>query len=135
MIRAAVVAASDLSSELGGTFIPTQDEEALATLRLVILNMDPPQHNRYRRLVSRGFTPRMIAKLSAEIERRAAVVVDEVCERGEAEFVEDIAARATDGRLGPIVVRNGIREPIVEADKVKGSRTMVGVTRPTRTRE
>ena len=81
------------SSEVGGTFIPTQDEEALSTLRLTILNMDPPQHHRYRRLVSRGFTPRMIAKLVEEIERRAAVVVDQVCEQGEAEFVEEIAAQ------------------------------------------
>jgi len=81
------------SSELGATFIPTADEEALATLRLVILNMDPPKHNRYRRLVSRGFTPRMIAKLVDEIDRRAAVIVDEVCEKGEVEFVEDIAAQ------------------------------------------
>ena len=37
------------SAELGGTFIPTQDEEALASIRLTILNMDPPKHNRYRR--------------------------------------------------------------------------------------
>jgi cholest-4-en-3-one 26-monooxygenase len=81
------------SSELGATFIPTAEEEALATLRLVILNMDPPKHNRYRRLVSRGFTPRMIANLVGEIDRRAAVILDEVAERGEVEFVEDIAAR------------------------------------------
>jgi cholest-4-en-3-one 26-monooxygenase len=81
------------SSEVGGTFIPTQDEEALASLRLAILNMDPPHHHRYRRLVSRGFTPRMITKLVEEIERRAAVVVDNVCEKGEAEFVEEIAAQ------------------------------------------
>jgi cholest-4-en-3-one 26-monooxygenase len=81
------------SSELGGTFIPTQDEEALASLRLTILNMDPPKHNRYRRLVSKGFTPRMIAMLVDEIERRAAAVVDDVCEKGEVEFVEEIAAQ------------------------------------------
>ena len=37
---------------------PTQDEESLAQLRLSILNMDPPRHNRARRLVSRAFTPR-----------------------------------------------------------------------------
>ena len=42
------------SSELGGAFIPTQDEEALSSLRLTILMMDPPKHHRYRRLVSRG---------------------------------------------------------------------------------
>ena len=81
------------SSELGGTFIPTPDEEALAQLRLTILNMDPPKHNRYRRLVSRGFTPRMITALVEEIERRAAVVVDQVCDKGEVEFVEEIAAQ------------------------------------------
>ncbi len=81
------------SSELGATFIPTQDEEVLAQLRLSILNMDPPKHNRARRLVSKAFTPRMIGKLVAEIERRAAVVIDGVVDRGSCEFVEDIAAQ------------------------------------------
>ncbi|HUS61701.1 MAG TPA: hypothetical protein VMY34_05855, partial [Acidimicrobiales bacterium] len=81
------------SSELGGTFIPTADEESLAQLRLTILNMDPPKHHRYRRLVSKGFTPRMITALVEEIERRAAVVVDNICEKGEVEFVEEIAAQ------------------------------------------
>jgi cholest-4-en-3-one 26-monooxygenase len=81
------------SSEVGGVFIPTQDEEALASLRLTILMMDPPKHFRYRRLVSRGFTPRMISKLVDEIDVRAERVVDEVCEKGEIEFVEEIAAQ------------------------------------------
>ena len=81
------------SSELGGTFIPTADEEALANLRLTILMMDPPKHHRYRRLVSKGFTPRMITQLVEDIERRSAAVIDEVCEKGEAEFVEEIAAQ------------------------------------------
>jgi cholest-4-en-3-one 26-monooxygenase len=81
------------SSELGATFIPDQTEEAMAQLQLTILNMDPPKHNRYRRLVSRGFTPRVIAKLVEDIERRAVAVIDDVCEKGEAEFVEEIAAQ------------------------------------------
>ncbi len=81
------------SSELGATFIPTQDEEALASLRLSILNMDPPGHNRARRLVSKAFTPRMIGKLVEEIERRAEVVIDNVIDDGGCEFVEDIAAQ------------------------------------------
>jgi cholest-4-en-3-one 26-monooxygenase len=92
-VRAASHDSATFSSELGGTFIPTQDEEALASLRLTILNMDPPKHNRYRKLVSKGFTPRMIRMLVEEIERRAAVVVDNVCEKGEVEFVEEIAAQ------------------------------------------
>ena len=81
------------SSEVGGTFIPDQSEEVLAQLRLTILNMDPPKHSRYRRLVSRGFTPRVIGQLVEDIERRAIAVIDDVCERGEAEFVEEIAAQ------------------------------------------
>jgi cholest-4-en-3-one 26-monooxygenase len=92
-VRAISHDSDTFSSELGGTFIPTSDEEALASLRLTILNMDPPKHNRYRRLVSKGFTPRMITALVEEIERRAAVVIDDVCEKGEVEFVEEIAAQ------------------------------------------
>lgn len=81
------------STELGSTFIPDQPEEAMAQLRLTILNMDPPKHHRYRRLVSKGFTPRMIAKLVEDIEQRATAVVDEVAARGECEFVNDVAAK------------------------------------------
>ena len=81
------------SSELGSTFIPDQSEEALAQIRLTILNMDPPKHHRYRRLVSRGFTPRVISKLIEDINERAAKVVDDVAERGECEFVNDVAAK------------------------------------------
>jgi cholest-4-en-3-one 26-monooxygenase len=81
------------SSELGCTFIDTQTDEALAQMRLTILNMDPPKHNRYRRLVSKGFTPRVVAQLEEQIARRAERIVDDVCERGECEFVEDVASK------------------------------------------
>jgi cholest-4-en-3-one 26-monooxygenase len=55
--------------------------------------MDPPKHNRYRRLVSRGFTPRVVGQLMDAIESRAARIVDDVVDRGECEFVEDVAAK------------------------------------------
>ena len=81
------------SSELGGTFISDQTDEALSRMRLSILNMDAPKHNRYRRLVSKGFTPRMVGQLVATIEKRAARIIDDVADREECEFVEDIAAK------------------------------------------
>jgi cholest-4-en-3-one 26-monooxygenase len=81
------------SSALGATFIPDQAEEILALLRLSVLNMDDPQHTRYRNIVARAFTPRMIAALVDDIEARAVRVVDELVERGECEFVNDVAAR------------------------------------------
>ena len=72
------------SSERGSTFVDDQTEEALATLRLTILNMDPPKHNRYRRLVSRGFTPRVVTQLLDAIETRAKRIVDDVIDRASA---------------------------------------------------
>jgi cholest-4-en-3-one 26-monooxygenase len=81
------------SSELGGTFIDTQTDEALAKIRLSILNMDPPKHHRHRRLVSKGFTPRTIGQLQDSIQWRAKRIIDEVVDRGECEFVEDIAGQ------------------------------------------
>jgi cholest-4-en-3-one 26-monooxygenase len=81
------------SSERGGTFVDDQTEESLAQLRLSILNMDPPKHNRYRRLVSRGFTPRVVGRLVDAVDQRAKRIVDEVVDRGECEFVEDIAGK------------------------------------------
>jgi cholest-4-en-3-one 26-monooxygenase len=81
------------SSELGATFIDDQTDESLVQLRLTILNMDAPKHNRYRSLVNRGFTPRMVNKVMETIEARAVRIVDNVCEKGEAEFVEEIAGQ------------------------------------------
>jgi cholest-4-en-3-one 26-monooxygenase len=81
------------SSERGSTFVDDQTDEAMAQLRLTILNMDPPKHHRYRRLVSRGFTPRMITRLVETIERRAERIVGEVADRGGCEFVADVAAK------------------------------------------
>lgn len=81
------------SSGLGGTFIRDQNEESLAAMRLSLLNMDDPQHTRYRNIVARAFTPRNIAKLVDDIERRARRVVDDIVERGECEFVNDVAAK------------------------------------------
>ena len=81
------------SSALGSTFIPDQDEETLVMLRLSVLNMDDPQHTRYRNIVAKGFTPRVIAKLVEDIDARAKRVVDDVVARGECEFVNDIASK------------------------------------------
>ena len=81
------------SSALGATFIPDQDEETLMMLRLSVLNMDDPQHTRYRSIVAKGFTPRVINKLIDDIDARAVRVVDDIIGLGECEFVNDIASK------------------------------------------
>jgi cytochrome P450 len=57
----------------------------------VLMCMDPPKHTRHRMLVNRSFTPRNIEAMSDRIDAMAAEVVDRVCERGECDFVEDVA--------------------------------------------
>jgi cytochrome P450 len=58
-----------------------------------MINMDDPRHARLRRIVSRGFTPRMITKFDDDVQQVAARVVDDLVERGPCDFVEHVAAR------------------------------------------
>jgi cholest-4-en-3-one 26-monooxygenase len=80
------------SAELGSTFVQDQPPEALEMIRMTILNMDPPKHSRYRRLVSAGFTPRMISGLVDRIQQRGEAIVAGIEGRDEIEFVEEVAA-------------------------------------------
>jgi cholest-4-en-3-one 26-monooxygenase len=84
--------AETFSSERAGVFMFEVEEEVLASMRLLMLTMDPPRHTRYRLLVSRAFTPRHIRELDDFIVRSTHRIVDEVIERGQADFVVDLAA-------------------------------------------
>ncbi len=75
-----------------GTLFTDFDEEMAAQQGLMMLNMDPPLHTRYRRLVNKGFTPRMVRDLEAKIVEFADAIIDAVCERGTADFVEEMSA-------------------------------------------
>jgi cytochrome P450 len=74
-----------------GTNIGDMPPEFLEFLGSMI-NMDDPKHARMRRIVSRGFTPRQLDKMKGDVEATAAGIVDDVIERGECDFVTEIAA-------------------------------------------
>jgi cholest-4-en-3-one 26-monooxygenase len=85
------------SSEVGGISIfDYGDREGtsggLDPRGLMMLYTDPPKHTRYRLLVNKGFTPRMIGLLEQYLTHRATLIVDNVIERGECDFVEDLSA-------------------------------------------
>ncbi|HYK27666.1 MAG TPA: cytochrome P450 [Streptosporangiaceae bacterium] len=67
-------------------------EDHIELQRLMMLNMDPPQHTRQRAFVNRGFTPRMIGRLEEHIVQICHELMDEVDTAGQADFVTDIAA-------------------------------------------
>jgi cholest-4-en-3-one 26-monooxygenase len=80
------------SSWRGGTNIPDYPPDNLAVIRMLMVNMDPPQHTKFRRLTSTGFTPRMIARMEEYIRRAAVKIVDEAAPLGACDFVTKIAA-------------------------------------------
>ncbi|HEY2427300.1 MAG TPA: cytochrome P450 [Acidimicrobiales bacterium] len=57
-----------------------------------MLMMDPPQHTRYRKLVNKGFTPKMINALEALIRQRTERILDDAVAKGTCDFVVDVAA-------------------------------------------
>jgi cytochrome P450 len=51
-----------------------------------MLNLDPPDHDRLRRLVSKAFTPKMMESLRPEVERLVSAALDDVVARGTGEM-------------------------------------------------
>src|SRR5215472_282162 len=80
------------SSERRGALLREPPEEALAHQRLMMLNMDPPRHAKLRALVNKGFTPRTVSLLTEPVRRICAGLIDTAAERGECDFVTEIAA-------------------------------------------
>jgi len=88
-VRAASRDAQTFVSGLGTELFELPVE--VAQLYSGMLNMDAPRHTRLRGIVSTAFSPRYVNLLENAVQRRAAAVVDEVCERGTCDFASDIA--------------------------------------------
>jgi cytochrome P450 len=56
-----------------------------------ILNLDPPDHTRLRRLVSKAFTPNAVDRLRPRIETMVDAVLERAAARGEIELVDELA--------------------------------------------
>jgi cytochrome P450 len=74
----------------GGTTLEDFPRGAVAG---VLLNMmDAPRHPHFRKLVTPSVSPRMLAQMEPELRRRTAEILDGVAERGECDFLVDVAA-------------------------------------------
>jgi cholest-4-en-3-one 26-monooxygenase len=58
----------------------------------LMLTMDPPDHTRYRKIVNKGFTPRMINALEIQIRETTQRIIDEAVAKGQVDYVIDVAA-------------------------------------------
>ncbi|MGZ7014611.1 MAG: cytochrome P450 [Acidimicrobiales bacterium] len=75
-----------------GTNIPDMPME-IAEFFGSMINMDAPRHTRLRLIVNRAFTPRRVARIDDQVQAKAEAIVAGVAERGECDFVSEIAAK------------------------------------------
>lgn len=74
--------------EPGKTGIPGERSAGLMTH---LLNIDPPDHTRLRRLVSKAFTPRRVAEFTPRVQELTDRLIDSFVERGSADLIHEFA--------------------------------------------
>ena len=93
-VRAVSLDAETFSSWENGAIVRFGDDmtrDQIEMQRLIMLNMDPPEHTKVRRIVSRGFTPRAVEALRDRLRDRAGRIVAAARESGGGEFVTEVA--------------------------------------------
>ncbi|MFB6441515.1 cytochrome P450 [Streptomyces sp. NPDC056411] len=65
--------------------------ERSANLMTHLLNIDPPDHTRLRRLVSKAFTPRRVAAFAPRVQELTDRLIDGFAGRGEADLIHEFA--------------------------------------------
>jgi cytochrome P450 len=70
---------------------------------LLPLQVDPPEHSRYRRYLNSRFVPRAVGELEPAVRARAASLVDAVADAGRCDFHADIATPLPSGMFLPLL--------------------------------
>ncbi|WP_040837106.1 cytochrome P450 [Nocardia brevicatena] len=65
--------------------------EEIDIQRAMLVNTDPPEHDKLRRIISRGFTPRAVQSLRDALHERAERIVHEAKKTGGGDFVQQVA--------------------------------------------
>lgn len=78
----------------------TPDEQ---DARRTMMEMDPPEHTRLRRMVSKVFTRRIVEEYEHQIRELAVAVVDEAIEHDEFDYVETVAKQLPMRMLGKLL--------------------------------
>ena len=75
----------------------------------MMLMMDPPEHTAYRKLISREFTQGPANQYGRRIKELAAQIVDAVIDKGECDFIEEVA-----GEMPSFVIADLMGLPLVD---------------------
>ncbi|OSC32247.1 steroid C27-monooxygenase [Mycobacterium vulneris] len=99
---------SDVFSSATKSIVPRYREDLaqgqIEAGRASMIMMDDPEHSRLRKIVSRGFTPRAVERLRAELTERARCITVDAAAQGSGDFVRQVACelplQAISGLLG-----------------------------------
>ncbi|MEZ4332499.1 MAG: cytochrome P450 [Myxococcota bacterium] len=79
----------------GPRLVIQHEPEQESTFPPTLIQMDPPKHGDFRQMISRRFTPRMLQKIHAPIERIGREIVEKLYDRGDegiCDFVQEVSA-------------------------------------------
>ena len=99
---------SDVFSSAKKSIVPRYPEELaqgqIEAGRTSMIMMDDPEHSRLRKIIARGFTPRAVERLRADLGERAQRIAQRAAEEGSGDFVLQVACelplQAIAGLLG-----------------------------------
>jgi cytochrome P450 len=92
----------ELFSSARGIRLEEMADDELAARR-TLMELDPPEHTRLRRLVNRGFTRRTVEAFETAIRQLAEEVVDRALTRDRFDFVTEIAQELPMRMLGRLL--------------------------------
>jgi len=108
------------------SLLPEPTGDSLDTQRLMMLNMDPPEHSRLRNIVNKGFTPRTTLTLEDKVRDACDRIVSGALDQGEGDFVTMCAAE-----LPLVVIADLMGVPQVDRHKLfEWSNKLVGDSDP-----
>ena len=80
------------SSEKRLTIPQEYDDETIAMQSMMLVNMDPPKHGKFRRIARNAFTPKAVESYHATFAKYAKEIIDNVAAKGQCEFITEVAA-------------------------------------------
>ncbi|ACY23144.1 cytochrome P450 [Gordonia bronchialis DSM 43247] len=85
---------ADWATATNGVIMRFDDEmtqDQLDVTKALLINHDPPEHTRLRKLVSKAFTPRAVQALEDKLDDAARTIVRAAADKGSGDFVHDVA--------------------------------------------
>ncbi|MGZ5396126.1 MAG: cytochrome P450 [Mycobacterium sp.] len=108
---------SDVFSSAKKSIVPRYKEAGgggqIEAGALSMIMMDDPEHTRLRKIISRGFTPRAVERLRAELYDRAQSIAAEAAQQGSGDFVLQVARE-----LPLLAIAELLGVPLEDRDKL-----------------